>query len=78
MNRTLDCDNSCRRIRELCELKGLSVDDVAIRLSVFRQTVYYWFSGKKMPTVDHLIELADVLGVMTDDLLIRKDYRSEG
>ena len=74
MNRTLDRDKSCERIRKICEKRGITVDDISDNLNVSKQTVYGWFSAKKMPTLDHLIELADLLDVSTDDLLVKRDF----
>ena len=35
-----------------------------------RHTVYDWYSGKRLPSVQALISLSDVLGIKIDDLLI--------
>ena len=74
MNITLDIENTGRNIKDICREQGVSVDDIACMLGVSAQTIYSWFSGTKMPTVDHLIELADVLDVTVDELLVRRPY----
>ena len=71
---TLDVENTGRNIKDICREHGVSVDDIADKLGVSVQTIYSWFSARKMPTVDHLIELADVLGVTVDELLIRRAF----
>ncbi len=74
MNTTLDIENTGRNIKDICREQGVSVDDIAFMLGVSTQTIYSWFSAKKMPTVDHLIELADVLDVTVDELLVRRQF----
>ena len=69
---TLDYNNTGKLIRNTCMKRGVSVDDIADHINVSRQTVYSWFSSKKMPTVDHLIELSDLLDVSVDELLARR------
>ena len=36
------------------------------------QTIYNWFAGKNMPTLDNLVVLAQVLGVTIDDIVVTK------
>lgn len=74
MNITLDNVNTGKNIKYICGEQGVSVDDISCMLGVSAQTIYAWFSAKKMPTVDHLVELADVLDVPIDDLLIRRSF----
>ncbi len=74
MSATLDVENTGRNIKDICREQGVSVEDIASVLGVSSQTIYSWFSSKKMPTVDHLIELADVLDVTVDELLVRRSF----
>lgn len=41
------------------------------------QTIYNWFSGKNMPTLDNLVVLAQVLSVSIDDIIITKSVDVE-
>ena len=50
---------------------GLSQKEVAITLRVSSPSVSDWESGKKNPTSDNLIKLADLFGVTVDYLLGR-------
>ena len=34
------------------------------------QTIYNWFAGKNMPTIDNLVVLAKILAVPMDDLVV--------
>ncbi len=78
MNKMLDRDRTCAQIKRTCSDHGITVDCIVEKMNVSRQTVYSWFSSKKMPSIDHIIELADLLDVTVDELLVRKEYRSDG
>ena len=36
------------------------------------QTIYNWFAGKNMPTIDNLVVLAQLLDVTMDDLIVTR------
>ncbi len=74
MSATLDVENTGRNIKDICREQGVTVEDIACELGVSSQTIYSWFSARKIPTVDHLIELAEVLNVTVDELLIRRSF----
>jgi transcriptional regulator with XRE-family HTH domain len=46
------------------------------------QTIYNWFAGKNMPTLDNLVVLAQILGVTMDEIVVTKmievDIAEEG
>ena len=48
---------------ELIRLSKIKQDYLARKLNVSQATVSFWKSGKKTPTVDNAIALADILGV---------------
>lgn len=53
--------------------RGITPRQLQIILNFpYVQTVYNWFSGKNMPTIDNLIVLAQVLGVTVDDIIVTK------
>ena len=74
MKKTIDKGLTCMRIRELCYEKNITVQMICDYMNLSKQTVYSWLSGKKIPSLDHLIELADILNVSVDDLLVTKFY----
>ena len=49
--------------------KGLTQEELAIRLSVVRQTVSKWETGQSVPDADILIRIADVFEVTVSELL---------
>ena len=46
------------------------------------QTIYNWFAGKNMPTLDNLVVRAQILGVTMDEIIVTKmievDIAEEG
>ncbi len=69
----LDVDATGAKIKSLMKQRGISPRQLQIILNFpYVQTVYNWFSGKNMPTIDNLIVLAQVLGVTVDDIIVTK------
>lgn len=58
-----------RRLRELRTLRGLTLEDVAIRADIDVSTLSRLESGKRRLALDHLPRLASALSVTTDELL---------
>ena len=56
-------------LKALRKQKGLTQEELAIRLNVVRQTVSKWESGRSVPDADILMKIADVLDVSLSDLL---------
>ncbi len=74
MHRILDRDSTCQHIKRISDENGVTIELLSEEMNVSKQTVYSWFSGKKMPSIDHLIELADILNVSIDELIVTKRY----
>lgn len=58
-----------RNIKILRKAKGLSQDELAVKLHVVRQTVSKWENGLSVPDSQMLIELATVLDTSVSTLL---------
>ena len=56
-------------LKTLRKAKGLSQEELAIRLNVVRQTVSKWEKGLSVPDADLLIHLADICEVSVTELL---------
>ncbi|MDD6043215.1 MAG: helix-turn-helix transcriptional regulator, partial [Eubacteriaceae bacterium] len=56
-------------IKILRKSKGLSQEELAIKLNVVRQTVSKWENGLSVPDSSMLISLADALGTSVSTLL---------
>ena len=56
-------------LKTLRKAKGLSQEELAIRLNVVRQTVSKWEKGLSVPDADLLIRIADIFEVAVSELL---------
>lgn len=56
-------------IKNLRKAKGLSQEDLALRLNVVRQTVSKWENGLSVPDSEMLIKIAEVLEVSVSEIL---------
>ena len=55
------------------KLWGITPRQLQILLDFpYVQTVYNWYQGKNMPTIDNLVVLAQVLGVTMDDIAVTR------
>ena len=60
-----------RQIRRFMEMRGLTVQDVREALSLgCVQSVYHWFDGQSLPTLDNLYALSELLQVPMDMLVV--------
>ena len=56
-------------LKTLRKQKGLSQEELAIRLNVVRQTISKWEKGLSVPDSDMLVKMADILEVSVGELL---------
>lgn len=56
-------------IKTIRKSKGLSQQELAVKLNVVRQTVSKWEQGLSVPDADMLITIAEVLGISVSQLL---------
>jgi transcriptional regulator with XRE-family HTH domain len=64
------------QLRRLRELRGLSLETLAQKLGLSRQTIWYWERGRSLPGPDNLARLARLLEVRERDLLIGEANRT--
>lgn len=64
-----------RKIQELREARGMSVDDVSHRMGVDASTVRRWEAGEEEVGEGSLSQLADTLGASQDELRHEGDAR---
>ena len=62
-------DTIGKRIKKLRLSRNMTQDDLAGQLHVTRQAVSNWEMGKTAVGVDYLMQLAELFGVTTDELL---------
>ena len=58
------------RTKDIAKLRGLSLDDVALKAGLSAKSIYNW--GRNSPKSENLQKVADVLNVSTDYLLARQ------
>ena len=69
----LDLDATGAKIKTLMKQRGVTPRQLQLILNFpYVQTVYNWFAGKNMPTLDNLVVLAKVLDVAMDDIVVTK------
>lgn len=56
-------------LKNLRKSKGITQEELAIRLNVVRQTISKWEKGLSVPDADTLIKLADFFEVSVSELL---------
>ena len=56
-------------LKTLRKVKGLSQEELAIRLNVVRQTISKWEKGLSVPDADMLITIAEILETSVSELL---------
>ena len=67
----LDLAATGAKIKTVMKDKGITARELQIIMDFpYVQTIYNWFAGKNMPTIDNLIVLAKILAVPMDDLVV--------
>ena len=67
----LDLEATGAKIKTLMKQRGISPRQLQLILNFpYVQTVYNWFAGKNMPTIDNLVVLAQILGVPMDEIVV--------
>lgn len=69
MNKNIDMIATGKYLEEGFARIGMTNADVAKHFEVSFTTVYYWITGKKMPSLKHLVNIADLLGCTLDDIV---------
>ena len=68
---TIDLAQTGANIMKLRKAAGLTVADIQMVFGFNSpQAIYKWQNGAALPTVDNLIVLAALFGVLIDDILV--------
>ncbi len=74
----LDLEATGAKIKTIMKLKGVTPRQLQLIMNFpFVQTIYNWFAGKNMPTLDNLVVLAQILGVTMDDIVVTRMVEME-
>lgn len=57
------------RLRQLREAAGLTQIQLALRVGVTQGTIAHWERGARLPQVENLVKISNVLGCGVDELL---------
>lgn len=67
----IDMVQTGKNIKSIMQRQGLVVKDVQKFLGLSTpQSIYHWFEGRSLPTVDNLYALSELFQSSVDDLLI--------
>ena len=69
----LDLEATGSKIKTIMKQRGVSPRQLQLIMDFpYVQTIYNWFAGKNMPTIDNLVVLAQLLDVTMDDLIVTR------
>ena len=69
--KVLDPVATGQNIKTLMRSKGKTANDVMLACDLSTtNAIYRWFQGRPMPTLDHVVILADLLEVAVDEIII--------
>ena len=69
----LDLAATGAKIKTVMKDKGITARELQIIMDFpYVQTIYNWFAGKNMPTIDNLVVLAKILAVPMDELVVTR------
>ena len=79
----LDLEGTGAKIKTIMKLRGVTPRQLQLIMDFpYVQTIYNWFAGKNMPTLDNLVVLAQILDVTMDEIVVTKmievDIAEEG
>lgn len=76
--KTIDVTATGKRIRDSRKALGLTMQDVIDRLYLGSpMSVWKWETGKNLPTLDNLVNLAEVFGCEPMDLIVVTEGRND-
>lgn len=67
-----------RRLKAICDLKNITVHDVQENLHIGAyQSVYAWFRGKALPSLENFYELSKMIQIQMEELIEEKSSMDE-
>lgn len=72
----IDLERTGKRLKAIAVLKGYSVKSIQEYLGLScPQSIYRWYKGMILPSVDHLLMLSELYQVHMEDLLVKKNIK---
>lgn len=69
----IDMKQTAFKLKQLRKTKKLTIINLGKIIGVSKASIIKWEHGEYIPTVDHLVSLAELYNVSIDELIIRKD-----
>ena len=67
----IDMAGTGQEIKRIMKMKGLTVKEVQKFLELNTpQSIYHWFDGRSLPTIDNLYALSELFQLPVDALLV--------
>lgn len=67
----VDMKRTGQNIKRIMQLRGLTVKDVQNFLELSTpQSIYHWFDGRSLPTIDNLYALSELFQLTVDAILV--------
>ncbi len=67
----IDMKKTGKKLKQLCLERGVTAKMIKSKLYIGSlQSVYAWFSGKTLPSLDHMYLLGRVLGTAMDEMVV--------
>lgn len=74
----IDAKATGEHLRKLCKSKSVTISQIQKQLNIGAfQSVYNWFSGKTMPSLENFYELSKLLCVPMNEMIIEKNPKIE-
>lgn len=70
----IDMKKTGQRIKNVCDKQGVTVKDIQKELHIGSfQSIYNWFQGKTLPSLDNLYALCKFLCVSMDSMIVEQE-----
>lgn len=70
----IDMRKTGQRIKEICDNQGITVRRIQDELKIGSfQSVYSWFHGKTLPSLDNFYALCKLLHVSMDSMIVEQE-----
>lgn len=70
----IDMQKTGHRIKEICHNQGITVRQIQEELNIGSfQSIYSWFHGKTLPSLDNFYALCKLLHVSMDSMIVEQE-----
>ena len=68
----IDMIETGKHLKEACVKSGYNCKQIAEKMYITESSLYHWFKGERMPTLDNIVMLADITGVGIESLIVKE------